>query len=159
MEAHTKLLVLHADSTESLSRTEPSLPESETAVPRLLEQQRANDLKDRLKRYLLEHPRNFSGAGRQLNISRGSVLRIVSENQEEFDDLEAGYLDELEEQVILATQGRSPSEDFSFNEALKVLERLRPEKWSVSSRKKGRPSGAGGAISKDMMEMIRNFQK
>lgn len=158
MEVHTKLLVLQPDSMGSLSRTEPSPQECETELQSLDEQRKSNASKDKLKRYLVEHPRNFSGAARQLNISRSSVLRLIAEHQEEFDDLEAGYLDELEEKVILATQGRGIDEDFSFNEALKVLERLRPERWASGAKKKAKVA-AGGGLSKEMMEMIRGFNK
>lgn len=154
MEAHTKLLVLQPDSTEPQSRTEQSQQECETELQKLAERKRSDELKSKLRRFLLERPRNYAAAAKHLNISRSTVLRLIAESQEEFDDLESAFLDELEEKCILATQGRVVDENFRFVEALKVLERLRPERWSAkASAKKQKPTVA--TLSKETMQLLR----
>ena len=79
-----------------------------------------------------EHPGNYYGAAKFLGWTRNYVQMMVAEFQDEFQELEEGHLDQLEEYVHLYALGRSLPEDvknFSYTSALQLLERKRPATW------------------------------
>lgn len=102
------------------------------------------ELKLRLRDFLRRRPGNLSAAGREFGLPRSKVEEIVRENQGEFEDVENEYLDNLEEKIFLSALGNPPDEDFSFNEAMKILERKRPERWAGKPKAKDKKPAALG---------------
>ncbi len=88
------------------------------------------ELRLRLKDFLRRRPGNLSAAGREFGLPRAKVEEIVRESLVEFEDVGNEYLDNLEEKIFLSALGNPPDENFSFNEAMKILERKRPERWA-----------------------------
>lgn len=124
----TRLSVSSPIQTADPLRIDENLSTSETELQSLSEQRVLNDLTEKLKRCLSEHPRNYSLAAKKLNIDRRMVVKLVAEFEGELED---EYLDQIEENVIRTIKGLEVTDqNFRFNDSLKVLERLRADRWS-----------------------------
>lgn len=161
MDTPSRLSPLRLDILETpLSISElPST--SETEMRSLDEQRRISELKYKLKQYLKEHPRNFSGAAKFVNLDRQTVVRLSAEFERELED---EYLDDIEEKIVriirnLPLDSPEAEKKFNFNESLKVLERLRPERWSNKRPSGKKKLGGGGMSPREAINMLRDENK
>lgn len=78
--------------------------------------------------YFREHPLNLGGMAKHLKISRREATALASNFADKVAEIEEDFLDEMEEKIILCGLGRAG--EFRIGDALTVLERRRPRKWS-----------------------------
>ncbi len=114
-------------------------------------------LKLRLKDFLKEHPNNYSAAGRELNLPRSVIVRMVEEDLEMFQDIDEEFFDDLEEKVVLFVSGKRFNGDdlFRLTDAMKVLEKRRPERWGKNAKLKEPEKLASPEQITAMMEQLK----
>ena len=82
--------------------------------------------------YLRENPRDYTGAGRVVGLSRSDLFEEMRENPAPYRGVMDEWLDRLESRLMRSGMGEL--EDFPFNKAIAILRVARAEVWGSSSR-------------------------
>jgi len=116
--------------------------------------------------YYRQHPLNVGGLAKHLGVTRKEAVDLTRTFCDKVIEIEEDFLDEMEEKIILCGLGRAG--EFRIGDALTVLERRRPAKWSKTGSavgKKGKKRTAAddyesdGPRDESWRSEIRRFQR